>query len=351
MTIYNQLYVLLLIIFIMKKSLMMLGAVAMMLASCTNEEVLNVSDSRAIGFNGTGIDNITKADITSPGFNQFYVYGGYGEKAVFNRISVKKSGEWGYTQAQYWVNGIWNFAGYAIGRGEYEETAYDGVTPSWDNAAGTLTLAVNSDATHQDDVIFASSKDIEVTDATTYKTPVTLNFTHLLSKIKFTFTKDAASLGGVTVKLQNFKVAALATNAKWVDGVQGAADAPATGDYTDFVETAEEVNGTSGLSTAEFYVIPQPVSAFAIAADAVITDANNTVIKSGKVTAKVPTTTITEWAAQTKYVYTALLKYENIVTPDPDKDPKPIEFTGSATDWVEGGTTDPVNPDVPTPQP
>lgn len=29
----------------------------MMLASCTNEEVLNVSDSRAIGFNGTGIDN------------------------------------------------------------------------------------------------------------------------------------------------------------------------------------------------------------------------------------------------------------------------------------------------------
>ena len=328
----------------MKKSLMMLGAVAMMLASCTNEEVLNVSDSRAIGFNGTGIDNITKADITSEGFNQFYVYGGYGTNAIFSKINVTKGSEgmWTYNPTQYWANGTWNFAGYAGG---------EGVAPTWDNAAGTLTLAVNSDATHQDDVIFASSKDIEVTDATTYKTPVTLNFTHLLSKIKFTFTKDAASLGGVTVKLQNFKVAALATNAKWVDGVQGAADAPATGDYTDFVETAEEVNGTSGLSTAEFYVIPQSVSAFAIAADAVITDANNTVIKSGKVTAKVPTTTITEWAAQTKYVYTALLKYENIVTPDPDKDPKPIEFTGSATDWVEGGTTDPVNPDVPTPQP
>ena len=46
----------------MKKGLMMLGVAAIALASCTNEEVLNVSDSRAIGFNGTGIDNITKAD-------------------------------------------------------------------------------------------------------------------------------------------------------------------------------------------------------------------------------------------------------------------------------------------------
>lgn len=325
----------------MKKSLMMLGAVAMMLASCTNEEVLNVSDSRAIGFNGTGIDNITKADITSEGFNQFYVYGGYGTNAIFSKINVTKGseGKWTYNPAQYWANGTWNFAGYAGG---------EGVAPTWNNAAGALTLAVNSDATHQDDVIFASFKGIVVEDATTYNTPVTLNFTHLLSKIKFTFTKDAASLGGVTVKMTDFKVAGLTTNAKWVDGVQNAADVTATGDYTDFVETAEEVNGTSGLSTAEFYVIPQSVSAFEITANAVITDANNTVIKSGKVTAKVPTTTITEWVAQTKYVYTALLKYENIVTSNPDKDPKPIEFTGSAIDWTTGGTTDPVKPD---PQP
>ena len=48
----------------MKKGLLMLGAAAMMLASCTQNEVLEVSESRAIGFNGTGIDNITRADIT-----------------------------------------------------------------------------------------------------------------------------------------------------------------------------------------------------------------------------------------------------------------------------------------------
>lgn len=325
----------------MKKGLLMLGAAAMMLASCTQNEVMEVSESRAIGFNGTGIDNITRADITSVDFAQFYVYGGYGTNAIFNKVSVTKGSDskWSYNPTQYWANGTWNFAGYAGG---------DGVTPTWDNAAGKLTLAVNSAADNQSDVVFAKQQGINVTDATTYNTAVTLNFTHLLSKIQFKFTKESASLGGVTVKLQNFKVAALTTNAKWVDGVQQVADEPATGDYTDFT-AATEVDGTSGLSTAEFYVIPQSVSAFAITANAEISDANSTVIKSGTVTATVPTTTITAWAAQTKYVYTAELKYENIVTPDPGKDPKPIEFTGSASDWTTGGTTDPIVPTTPQP--
>lgn len=325
----------------MKKGLLMLGAAAMMLASCTQNEVMEVSESRAIGFNGTGIDNITRADITSVDFAQFYVYGGYGTNAIFNKVSVTKGSDskWSYNPTQYWANGTWNFAGYAGG---------NGVTPTWDNAAGQLTLAVNSDASNQNDVIFAASKDITVTDATTYNTAVTLNFTHLLSKIQFKFTKESASLGGVTVKLQDFKVEDLTTNAKWVDGTQEAADAPATGDYSDF-GTATEIDESNGLSTVEFYVIPQAVSAFAITASATITDANGTTIKSGTVTATVPTTTITTWDAQTKYVYTAELTYENIVSQDPGKDPKPIEFEGSASNWSDGSATDPIVPTTPLP--
>lgn len=320
----------------MKKGLLMLGAAAMMLASCTQNEVMEVSESRAIGFNGTGIDNITRADITSTNFAQFYVYGGYGTNAIFNKVSVTKGSDskWSYNPKQYWANGTWNFAGYAGG---------NGVTPTWDNAAGQLTLAVNSDASNQDDVIFAASKDITVTDATTYNTAVTLNFTHLLSKIQFKFTKESASLGGVTVKLKDFKVEGLTTNAKWIDGTQGVADAPATGDYTNFTDLTE-VDGTNGLSTAEFYVIPQNVQGFKITVTAEITDANSEEIKTGTVTATVPKTTITEWAAQTKYVYTAELKYDNIVSPNPDKDPKPIEFTGSASDWSDVSATDPIVP-------
>lgn len=319
----------------MKKGLLMLGAAALALASCTNEEVLNVSDSRAIGFTGTGIDNITKADITSGSFAQFYVYGGYGTNAVFNGISVTKGSDgWGYSPTQYWAAGTWNFAGYAGG---------DGVTPTWDNEAGKLTLAVNSAADKQSDVIFAKKQGISVTDATTYNTAVQLDFTHLLSKIQFKFTKEVKSLGGVTVKLKEFKVEGLTTKDEWVDGEQTKVQPATTGDYTDFTEAAE-IDQDNGLSTAEFYVIPQDVQEFKITVTAEITDANSTNIKTGTVTAKVPKTSINKWAAQTKYVYTAELTYENIVTPEPGKDPKPIKFTGSASDWATGGQTDPITP-------
>lgn len=60
----------------MKKGLLMLGVAALALASCTNEEVLNVSDSRAIGFDAF-VGKTTKADITDANISEFYVYGGY----------------------------------------------------------------------------------------------------------------------------------------------------------------------------------------------------------------------------------------------------------------------------------
>lgn len=309
----------------MKKSLLMLGAAAMMLASCTQNEVVEVAESRAIGFNGTGIDNITKADITSGAFTHFYVYGGYDDTPIFNGTEVSyNGGNWTYTPTQYWAAGTWRFAGYEGG---------DGVSPTWSYANG-LTLEVNSDADNQSDVVYAASGDITVTDATSYSTPVALNFTHLLSKIQFKFLKDAQSLDGVTVTLSNFVVSDITTNAKWVAGTQENATSPVTGAYSDF-SSPEEIVANTGLTTEAFYVIPQTVGTFTITADAVVTDAAGTEVHSGKITAIVPTTTITEWEAQNYYIYTATLTMSNIKDPDaPDQQPQPIEFTGTtAEDW------------------
>lgn len=308
----------------MKKSLLMLGAAAMMLASCTQNEVVEVAESRAIGFNGTGIDNITKADITSGAFTHFYVYGGYDDTPIFNGTEVSyNGGNWTYTPTQYWAAGTWRFAGYEGG---------DGVSPTWSYANG-LTLEVNSDADNQSDVVYAASGDITVTDATSYSTPVALNFTHLLSKIQFKFLKDAQSLDGVTVTLSNFVVSDITTNAKWVAGTQENATSPVTGAYSDF-SSPEEIVANTGLTTEAFYVIPQTVGTFTITADAVVTDAAGTEVHSGKITAIVPTTTITEWEAQNYYIYTATLTMSNIKDPDePDQQPQPIEFTGTANNW------------------
>lgn len=309
----------------MKKGLLMLGAAAMMLASCTQNEVMEVSESRAIGFNGTGIDNITRADITSSAFIHFYVYGGYGETAIFDKTEVNyDGGNWGYTPTKYWANGTWKFAGYEGG---------NGVTPTWSYANG-LTLEVNSNASNQSDVVYAASSDITVEDAANYSTPVALTFTHLLSKIQFKFLKDAQSLGGVKVELSNFTVSGITTNAKWEAGVQKAATSAETGSYGDF-SSAEEIVANTGLSTDAFYVIPQTVGTFTITADAVVTDDAGTEVHSGQITATVPTTDITEWTAQNYYIYTATVALSNIKDPDnPDQQPQPIEFTGTeADDW------------------
>lgn len=309
----------------MKKGLLMLGAAAMVLASCTQNEVVEVAESRAIGFNGTGIDNITKTDITSGTFTHFYVYGGYNETPIFDGTEVSHNGgNWGYTPTQYWAAGTWRFAGYEGGTG---------VTPAWSYANG-LTLEVNSDALNQSDVVYAASQDITVNDETTYNTPVALTFTHLLSKIQFKFLKDAQSLGGVTVKLSDFKVDGITTNAKWVAGTQEAATSTATGAYSDFA-SPEEIVANTGLPTDAFYVIPQTVGTFAITANAVVTDAAGTEVHSGQITATVPTTDIIEWTAQNYYIYTATVAMSNIKDPgDPDQQPKPIEFTGTtAENW------------------
>lgn len=312
----------------MKKGLLMLGAAAMVLASCTQNEVVEVAESRAIGFNGTGIDNITKTDITSGTFTHFYVYGGYNGTPIFNGTEVSyNGGNWEYTPTQYWAAGTWRFAGYEGGTG---------VKPTWSYDNG-LILEVNSDASNQSDVVYAASTDITIEEANvaTYSTPVALTFTHLLSKIQFKFLKDAQSLGGVTVKLSDFKVDGITTNALWTAGTQGAATSPATGAYSDF-EDAKEIDGTDGLSTAAFYVIPQTVGNFAITADAVVTDAAGTEVHSGQITATVPVAgNITEWTAQNYYIYTATVAMNNITDPDaPDQQPKPIEFTGTtAKDW------------------
>ena len=58
----------------MKKSLMMLGAAAMVLASCTQNEVMEVAENRAIQFN-TFVDKNTKAVTVDESASNFYVIG------------------------------------------------------------------------------------------------------------------------------------------------------------------------------------------------------------------------------------------------------------------------------------
>ena len=319
---------------------MMLGAAAMVLASCTNEEVLNVADSRAIGFSSF-VGNNTRADITNDAFLEFIVYGGYDATTpIFDKVKVTNSGsDWTYTPPQYWVAGeTYKFAAYA--------PADDGITASWNHNTG-LTLNVNSDMSNQNDLIYAAADNVSADEHIQNQSAVALEFSHLLSKVSFKFIKEDASLGAQKVEMSNFQVSDINTKSTWTAGGQGASDTP--GDYTDFAD-AEEIDGTDGLTTDAFYVIPQNIGTFSITANVKVTDAAGTVIKEGIITATVPTTGITEWAAQNVYVYTAEITMSNIDDEDPDTpEPTPIVFSGSVDDtWTSGSGN--ITVDVPSDQ-
>lgn len=317
----------------MKKSMILLCLAAAAMTSCTNEETLEMAESRAIGFWGSGIGNVTKAgDITSTNFAQFYVYGGYDATAIFNGQEVNyNDSKWSYSPLQYWVAGKnYNFGAYA--------PSATGIIPSWDYTAG-LTLTVNSDANNQNDLVYADATATTPADATQLasQAAVSLNFTHLLSKIQFKFLKDTESLGGQKVEMANFKVAGIITNGEWIKGVQKTVT-ESKGDYADFggddFANAQEIVATDGLSTTAWYVIPQTPTAFAITANVKVTDNADTVLKNGTISATLPIDEITTWDAQNYYLYTATIAMNNIDDPDtPDEEIVPIKFTGTAEDW------------------
>ena len=234
----------------MKKQVLMMAALALVLGGCSKTETTGSAQGGVIGFAGSGVNNITKAgDLTDANFTKFYVYGSY-QKTVdtivdrFTKQEVTKpenENTWGYTPTQYWANGTWRFGAY------YSDAAEGGVVPSWSYADG-LKLVVNSDNSHQGDLVYAAPEnDITVDDATTYNTEVSLTFKHLLSKIQFKFTMGE-SVAAYTVKLSNFKVANIITDGTWEKDRCTVGSTKADAGYTDFA-TAETINPNRSLET------------------------------------------------------------------------------------------------------
>ena len=99
----------------------MMGMAALALASCTNEDVVNIPENKAIGFDAF-VGNTTKAvtPLDLAGLKGadggFYVFGGYETVPdVFNNTNVKWNGSaWAYSPLNYWkVGEEYKFAAYA----------------------------------------------------------------------------------------------------------------------------------------------------------------------------------------------------------------------------------------------
>lgn len=313
----------------MKKGLMMLGIATMMLASCTNEDVLNVSDSRTIGFDAF-VGKTTKADITDGNIQEFYVFGGYDNNLtnVFNNVKVYLDDTWKYDNTQYWTaDKTYKFQGYAPATNT-AEAGENGVNFTNFVADGETDLLAS-------EVVTRTTTSTE--DGISNSGLIQLTFRHVLSKIKFKFTTN---LDNVNIAISDLTVNALPNTGTYTNsGTTGTWDVSGNDNYT--LSSTGTLTNSDDLVSGDAIVLPQTPSNISVTFTVTATGGLS-LTKAHTVT--LPGNKLEEGNV---YVYTANITAQNI---DPENPLKPIEF-GDPT--VEEWSTDQTGGDViyPTPVP
>ena len=184
----------------MKKTLFAALALVSM-ASCSNEEVLEVAQREAIAFDNAFVDNATRS-INDPSYSNsklfanFSVFGFVDNATLFDGTTVTGSalnGEWTYEGKQYWIaDAKYNFSAVAPAEGWTKTAASkDGVTIDFTNTDG------------KSDILFA--KSAEITGKSSNNPTVAFTFKHILSKVKFSF-KNSYNATGATIRVRDIKI-------------------------------------------------------------------------------------------------------------------------------------------------
>ena len=320
------------------KRLVMCGVAALALAGCTQSEVLNISSDRAIGFDAyTGKGTRAVNDIigggSSSGFNKFIVYGSYAASdkntVVFDGVEVSYSSSWTYTNEQYWQTGDYKFAAYSDGNSAFPET--DGPTASYTHDGG---LQIQNYVVGEKDLIFATIEKPGVDKSTYDGTPVNLTFSHLLSKVKFTFTNTFAD--NLKVEVSGLQI----DNSNTKGNYSGTAWTDLSANTTPIIYDNKDVNAVD-YTPEECYVLPQSTNELTASFTVTVKDALNTIVMSKNFTGddavSLNVANATKWQNGFAYNYTAELTPAVI-----DPNAKPIQFTATADTWeknADGGLT------------
>lgn len=190
----------------MKKIFLIGLTAAAMMASCSNDETVEMAQQKAISFSNAFVNNGTRSIVdpsfTTTSLNDFAVYGFTQKGQIFNGEKVSKGGTaWSYDNVQYWVPGnTYTFgaiAPYSVAGNVSNVTLPTGATK-----VGMEVAFTNTDADQVDLLHAAPSQITGVTP--TYTTPVSMTFNHQLSKVKFSFQNSVGV--GYNVKVSNVKI-------------------------------------------------------------------------------------------------------------------------------------------------
>lgn len=186
----------------MKKIFLIGLTAAAMLASCSNDETVEMAQQKAIGFSNAFVNNGTRSIVdpsfTTTSLNDFAVYGFTQKGQIFNGEKVSKGGTaWSYDNVQYWVPGnTYTFGAIA----PYSVAANVSKVALPENATKVeMEVAFTNTDAKQVDLLHAAPTQITGVTAT-YTTPVSMTFNHQLSKVKFSFENAVGAGYNVIVK-------------------------------------------------------------------------------------------------------------------------------------------------------
>ena len=315
----------------MKRSLFMFGATVAMLSSCTQNEIINVNESRAIGFDSF-VGKPTRAAVTTENLTSFNVFGGFGAQYdnVYKDVVVTKTDEgagnyaWRPAQTKYWqLDKTYNFCAYSpSGNGTASADANGIVITDFNASSGGV------------DLIVAKAGSIAA-DATFIANPQSVQFTfnHVLSMIRFTF---ATTLEDVTISITDLKVNNVPCEATYTNSTWQTPDADTKSTYG--LTVANNITKDASQNSSEAIVIPQT---FGVGLNVTFklkaTGALSITGDDGYGVQHSVTLPKTAWENGKRYNYTATFDITNIDPENPDNY-KPIEFgTPTVTPWDAEG--------------
>ena len=196
----------------MKKIFLIGLAATAMLASCSNDETVEMAQSKAIGFSNAFVNNGTRSIVdpsfTTTSLEDFAVYGFTRAGQIFKgdkvyKESLESTPQWSYDVLQYWIpDNTYTFG--AIAPYSVATNVFDVALPENATKVEMKVAFTNTDA-DQVDLLHAAPTQIAGTEVTeTYATPVSMTFDHQLSKVKFSFENAVGE--GYNVKVSNVRI-------------------------------------------------------------------------------------------------------------------------------------------------
>ena len=326
----------------MKKSILMLGLAVAAMTSCTNDEVMEVNQNNLIKFESF-VNKGTRAvtETTNANLAQFYVLGGYGDDKydnVFDNIAFVKDGStntWKPSKSQNeaeWTANVYRFAAYA------NQNTSEELSPVFDKNGLTFTDYIVGDTK---DLVAALSGDID--NRKLDKQNVPLEFNHMLSQVKFTFTNsdDTHTMGVSNISVSNVNNKGTGTLSS---GGISWKNLNTANDYTlNYAGTSTNVAVSKSYNPDYQMVIPQTLNTSGKEIQITFTitfyDGNGAVVSTetfenvslvydNDKTVGEGNKNFEAWKPGYRYNYTASFP----------ADPKKIRFTATVTDWVTQDT-------------